>query len=83
MGFLCVITDYVRRLSVAAYGQCLIWDIPAVAPKQPSPSPVDTASILPLARIKETLGTGIVREEVVFDAENNALLVVLNERKIK
>lgn len=65
-----------------------MWDIPAVAPRQPSPSSASAndagaGSILPLARIKETLGTGIAREEVVFDAENNALLVVLNERKIK
>jgi hypothetical protein len=61
-----------------------VWDIPAV---YTSPAAghegAGVLSYLPLARIKETLGTGIAREDVVFDAESNALLVCLNERKIR
>jgi hypothetical protein len=70
--------------TAGGYGQCLVWDIPAVyAPPSTGHEGAGVLSYLPLARIKETLGTGIAREDVVFDAESNALLVCLNERKIR
>lgn len=61
--------------AAAADGQCLVWELLAAQ--------LSASSVLPLARIKESLGAGITRWDLVFDPEINSLLVCTNERKIR
>jgi hypothetical protein len=71
----CFVPNVYRLWCAAADGQCLVWELLA--------GQLSASSQLPLARIKESLGTGISRGDLVFDPETNALLVCASERKIR
>lgn len=77
--FSSVLTSVVVFASLGGDGQCLIWEVPAVPPTGADAS----TPIVPIAKLKESLGTGIAREDLAFDPEHNTLLVCLNERKIR
>ena len=66
-------------LCSASDGQCMVWEMPTTLTHTPD----GPQFMLPLARIKESLGSGIARADVVFDSESNTLNICFNERKIR
>lgn len=69
--------------AIAADGQALIWEIPAKVPSLPTSVELAISPLLPLARIRDSLGAGITRQDLSFDPETNMLLVRIQEKKIR
>ena len=69
--------------AIAADGQALIWEIPAKVPSLPTSGELAISPLLPLARIRDSLGAGITRQDLSFDPETNMLLVRIQEKKIR
>lgn len=71
--------------NTGADGQALIWDIPALREGfTPLPSGDLTAhSVLPVARLRDSLGPSVTRQSISFDAETSLLHTCSHERRIR
>ena len=76
-------------LLIAADGQALIWELPASLKHESAPAGMDGSNsggeltLLPIARLRDFLSSGMSRQQVVFDPETSILHTCCNERKIR
>ncbi|KAJ1417686.1 hypothetical protein B484DRAFT_453896 [Ochromonadaceae sp. CCMP2298] len=77
--------DKLRFLSISVDGQALVWELPLRAGRLHIPGAQGTgiSSILPVARVAESLGGGAHRHQVALDPETNLLHACCGEKQIR